>query len=140
MRSKWLEWPRVPEIIEKGAESVPTKPTKPSSVGFVGSCPLDSPVTRSPRSVVKLPVSDPYAYRMKAALLQINTPCYPAGMIVWLGTARPDLYIELTEHLPNEIQRLWSEREPLETFESVLARLVVLHRRCCQLYRGKFGH
>jgi hypothetical protein len=140
MRSKWLEWPRVPEIIEKGVEGEPTKPTKPSSVGFVGAFPLDSSITRSRCSVVKLPVSDPYADRMKSALRQINAPGYPAGMMIWLGTARPDLYAELTENLPNEIQRLWSEREPLETFESVLTMLVALHRRCCELCRGKLGH
>lgn len=85
---------------------------------------------------VTLPVSDPYAERMRAALRQINVPDYPAGMVPWLGTARPDLYAELTSHLPDQIDRLWSERAPLEQFESVLARLVTLHRRCCELCRA----
>jgi len=57
-------------------------------------------------------------------------------MIPWLGTARPDLYAGLTSNLPDEIQRLWSERAPLEQFEVVLARLVSLHRQCCALYRA----
>ena len=95
--------------------------------------------TRSPRvaetcPVDQLPISDPYAERMRAALRSINTPDYPAGMLPWLGTAQPPFYAELTDHLPNEIERLWSGRGPLEEFESVLARVVSLHRRCCELY------
>ena len=81
--------------------------------------------------------SDPYARRMRAALRQINLPDYPAGMVPWLDTARPDLYQELTVHLPDEIQRLWSGRGPLEQFESVLARLISLHRRCCEMHRAE---
>ena len=139
MRSKWLDWPRVPEIIEKRTGSEPTKPTKPSSVGFVGASPLDSTIMSAPRSATKLPVSDPYAERLRAAIRQINVPGYPAGMVPWLDTVRPDLYAELTARLPDEIQRLWSERAPLEQFESVLARLVTLHRRCCELYRTELS-
>jgi hypothetical protein len=58
-------------------------------------------------------------------------------MVQWLDTVRPDLYAELTALLPDEIQRLWSERAALEQFEAVLARLVTLHRRCCALYRAE---
>lgn len=137
MRSKWLDWPRVPEIIEKGTGSEPTKPSKPSSVGFVGASSLLSSITCAPCSETKLPVTDPYADRMRAALRQINVPDYPAGMVPWLGTVRPDLYAELTSHLPDEIHRLWRDRAPLEQFEFVLARLVSSHRRCCELYRAK---
>jgi hypothetical protein len=74
---------------------------------------------------------------MRAALRQINAPDYPAGMVPWLDTVRPDLYAELTARLPDEIQRLWSECAPLGQFEAVLARLVTLHQRCCELYRTK---
>jgi hypothetical protein len=74
---------------------------------------------------------------MGASLRQINAPDYPAGMVPWLHTVRPDLYAELTSHLPDELQRLWSEQAPLEQFEAVLARLVALHRHCCKLYRTK---
>jgi hypothetical protein len=88
-------------------------------------------------STDQLPVSDPYAERIRTALRQINVPDYPAGMVPWLDTVRPDLYAELTSHLPDEIQRLWSKRGPLELFESVLSRLVSLHRQCCELYRAK---
>jgi hypothetical protein len=137
MRSKWLEWPHGPEIIEKDAGSEPTKPTKPCSVGFVGAFPSDSSIARAPRSAAQLPVSDPYAVRMKACLRQINASDYPEGMIIWLDTARPDLYTDLTSRLPDEIQRLWSERGPLKEFESVLARLLSLHRLCRDLYRSK---
>jgi hypothetical protein len=98
--------------------------------------------TRSPRveessPIDQLPISDPYAERMQAALRSINTPDYPAGMLPWLSTARPPFYAELTSHLPDEIDRVWSERAPLERFEAVLARLVSLHRRCCELYRAE---
>ncbi|HEV2521805.1 MAG TPA: hypothetical protein VGT24_05435 [Candidatus Acidoferrales bacterium] len=74
---------------------------------------------------------------MKATLRQINAPDYSAGMIAWLGTAWPNLYMELTSYLPDEIRDLWADRTPLEQFESVLARLVTLHRRCRELYRAK---
>jgi len=58
-------------------------------------------------------------------------------MILWLDSAHPDLYNELTSHLPDEIHKLWSERAPLEQFEAVLARLVSLHRRGRELYRRR---
>jgi hypothetical protein len=94
-------------------------------------------VDSEPRSTEQLPVSDPYAVRVRVALLQINAPAYPAGMVPWIDTVRPDLYAELTARLPDEIQRLWSERAPLEQFESVLERIVSLHRLCCELYHAK---
>ena len=136
MRSKWLDWPHVREIIEKDAGSEPTKPSKSGSVGFVGGSALDSSITRAARAQTKLPVSDPYANRMKVALRQINAPGYRAGMIPWLSSARPDLYVELTSKMPDEIQRMWSERVPLEQFEFVLARLVSLHQQCSEQYRA----
>jgi hypothetical protein len=90
-----------------------------------------------PCSTDQLPVSDPYAERVRETLRQINAPDYPAGMVPWLDTVRTDLYAELTSHLPDEIRDLWTERAPLEQFEAVLARLVVMHRHCCELYRAK---
>ena len=85
----------------------------------------------------RLPASDPYAERVREALRQINAPDYPAGMVPWLDTVRPDLYAALTSHLPNAIQRLWTEREGFERFEAALARLVTLHHQCCDLYRAR---
>jgi hypothetical protein len=73
---------------------------------------------------------------MRAALLDINLPEYPAGMIRWLERVHEDLYAELTSHLPDEIHRLWADRAPLEQFEAVLARLISLHRECCNLCRA----
>lgn len=93
-------------------------------------------VVTSEPTPFELPVEDPYAERMRVALRQVNPPDHRAGMVPWLGTARPDLYAELTSNLPDQIQRLWSERVPLEQFEPVLARLVSLHRQCCDLYRA----
>jgi hypothetical protein len=91
----------------------------------------------SATSVVhELPVADPYAERMRAALQKINQPNYPAGMIRWLDIAHPVAYAELTSHLPDEIHRLWTERAPLEQFEAVLSRLDSLHEECCSLCRA----
>jgi len=136
MRSKWLDWPLTPKIIEHKVGFEPTKPTKPGTVGFVGALPGAFPITGKRGSECKLPLTDPYAERMRAALCQVNPPDYPAGMIPWLGTAHPGLYAELISNLPDEMQRLWSERAPLEQFEAVLARLVSFHRQCCDLYRA----
>lgn len=105
---------------------------------------LTETATRSPRvaessPIDQLPISDPYAERMQAALRSINTPDYPAGMLPWLSAAQPRFYAELTSHLPDEIDRVWSERAPLERFEAALARLVSLHQGCCELYRAERG-
>jgi hypothetical protein len=137
MRSKWLDWPGAAQAIENGTGTDPTKPTEPGFVGFVGGHLLDISITPPSRSEDSLPVSDPYAERMTAALDEISGPDYPTGMVLWLDAAWPDLYAELTSGLPDEIHLLWSKRAPLEQFESVLARLVSLHRRCCDLCRSK---
>lgn len=100
--------------------------TPPARVAGSEPCPTD-----------RLPASDPYAERVREALRQINAPDYPAGMVRWLDTVRPDLYEALTARLPDEIQRMWSERAPLERFEAALARLVSLHMRCREWYRTK---
>ncbi len=73
---------------------------------------------------------------MRAALHEINQPESPAGMILWLGEAHPDLYDELTEWLPDEIHRLWEAHAPLQQFEETLARLVSEHQRAVALYRA----
>jgi len=83
----------------------------------------------------ELPVADPYAERMRLALDQMTLPSYPTGMIPWLDTARPDLYVELTSRIPDEISRLWNNRVPLEDFEAVVDQLVSTHREGCRLYR-----
>jgi len=82
-----------------------------------------------------LPVTDPYAERMRSALEHLIASDYPPGMILWLNTAHPNLYGELTSLVPDEIHRLWTERAPLSEFELVLARLVSLHKQCCDLCR-----
>ena len=136
MRSKWLDWPRSARIMDEMPSAEPTKPTKPGFVGFVGTSARSFSITQAHGPAGKLPVSDPYAERMRAALREINLPDYAVGMVPWLGTTRPDFYAEITSHLPDEIQRLWSEHAPLDQFEAVLARLVSLHKECCHLYRS----
>lgn len=76
---------------------------------------------------------DSYAERLQVALKQLNRPGYPVGMILWLATEQPRLYAELTERLPAEIHRLWSEHAPLEQFENALNRLLETHREACAL-------
>lgn len=136
MRSKWLDWPRVPRIMEKVHPVEPAKPTKAGSVSFVGTSPCPFSITREAGSALRLPASDPYAERMRAALSKINPPNYPAAMVPWLGTAHPDLYAELTSRIPDQVHRLWTERAPLERFEAILALLVSVHGQCCDLYRA----
>jgi|SRR5580704_3866454 hypothetical protein len=76
-----------------------------------------------------------YAALMQAALAAINRAGSPAGMILWLDTARPELYMELTSRIPDEIDRLWNSYAPLDQFQAVLDRLVAVHRECRRLYR-----
>jgi hypothetical protein len=92
-------------------------------------------VVLSDPTPLQLPVEDPYADRMRAVLCHLNPPDCGTRMVPWLGTARLDLYAELTTNLPDEIRQLWSDRAPLEQFEEALVRLVALYRRCCELYR-----
>jgi hypothetical protein len=144
VRSRWLDWPNRAQEIEKNFQNSATKPTKPGFDSFVsvGSAAKTVPETGRKRDAYpserrgELPVADPYAVRMRTALLDINQPDYPAGMIRWLESVHPDLYAELTSHLPDEIHRLWTERAPLERFETVLTRLTSLHRECCNLCRA----
>jgi len=39
---------------------------------------------------------DPYQRRLRAILLQTTGPDYSMGMIMWLETAHPDLYRDIT--------------------------------------------
>jgi len=77
-----------------------------------------------------------YARRAQEALASVCRPDYPQGMILWLGEASPRLYAELTERLPGEIHRLWSEHAPLEKFQAILDRWKQTHAQACVLYRA----
>ena len=141
MKSRWLDWTPGSKTIEKTVDAELTEPTKPGSVGFEGGFSGVFPITLkrlrdSSATPCRLPVSDPYGERMRAALRQINPPDYLAGMIPWLDKAHSELYTELISRLPDEIQRLWSGRAPLEQFEATLIRLVSNHRRASALYRA----
>jgi len=65
---------------------------------------------------------------------EVARPDYPAGMILWLGEANPGIYAELTVGLPDELQRLWSGRAPLEDFDRILGLWVEAHRTACELF------
>jgi hypothetical protein len=54
--------------------------------------------------------------------------------MIWLGESCPILYVELTEGLPNEIQRLWEAKSPVEEFQKVLDNWVEAHRTGCEMY------
>jgi hypothetical protein len=88
------------------------------------------------RKVLSSMVAKPYAEHMQAALRKINSPAYPAGMILWLEKAAPELYADLTERLPDEIHRLWEAFAPLGQFDETLVRLVSQHRRASVLFRA----
>lgn len=79
---------------------------------------------------------DPYSARLQKALMTMCTKDYPAGLVPWLDTAHPALYSALTEVLPNEIHRLWSEGAPLADFDSVLAKMLATQHEAIALYRA----
>jgi hypothetical protein len=81
--------------------------------------------------------SDPYAERMQEAFRLICRTDCPQGMIVWLAEAYPRPYCELTERLPNELNRLWREHRPLAQFDRVLQTWVETHQNACTLYRTR---
>jgi|SRR5271163_4787828 len=92
-------------------------------------------VLSQPQGAPRHAKPDSYAERMDAALRQINLPDYPAGMMPWLDTAHPALYLELTSWIPDEIDRLWSSGGPLDEFEVTLDRLVTAHQEGRRLFR-----
>jgi hypothetical protein len=94
-------------------------------------------VLAQPQEAPRQAKPDFYADRMDAALRQIDLPEYPAGMIPWLDTAHPALYLELTSLIPDQVHRLWNEGGPLNEFEATLDRLVAVHREACRLYRAE---
>jgi hypothetical protein len=152
VKSKWLDWTPSSKIMEQTAKPEPTKPTKPGFVGFVGSAAADlcitrdskSPSNRAPESYQSEPrvanqgsfPGDPYAERLGAAMREVARPDYPAGMIPWLGEAHPVLYAELTEGLPNAMQRLWSAHAPLEDFDRIIGLWLEAHQTACGLFKA----
>ena len=65
---------------------------------------------------------------------ELARPDYPVGMIPWLGEAYPILHVELTDGLPNEMQRLWEAQVPVEEFQKVLDIWVEAHQMACEMY------
>jgi hypothetical protein len=114
----------------KAPDLKPTEPTEPGFVGFEGEAPANFPITRNWEAPV-----DAYGERLGNAMQSLASPEYPAGMIVWLGDACPILYTELTERLPDKIQRLWEAQAPLDEFERVLDLWKEAHRTGCRIYR-----
>jgi hypothetical protein len=72
--------------------------------------------------------------RLQAALCSICRPDYPAGMIPWLAEHHADLYTELTEKLPEEMNRLWTARRSIDEFDHLLHLWSVAHKTACDLY------
>ena len=106
----------------------------------LGGITVASPIREKPATLATPATPlDPYAERARAALREINSRDYPAGMILWLETAYPQLYEELTSRIPDEIHVCWAAHDPLAEFDAILARLVETHRLACQLYREHLG-
>ena len=81
---------------------------------------------------------DAYAERLRAAFVEISQPDYREGMISWLDRTVPQLYVELTDRLPNEIDRIWSAHGLLTEFEEVIERFTRTHRQAHELYLKHF--
>jgi len=95
----------------------------------------EEPTPRENLDAAVFSARDPYAVRLRRVWECLCHPEYPAGMILWLGDACPILYTELTERLPDKIQRLWEARAPLDEFERVLDLWKEAHRTGCRIYR-----
>jgi hypothetical protein len=80
---------------------------------------------------------DAYSLRLRAALREVCKRDYPAGMPIWLRQRNHRLYAELIERLPDDLNRIWSARGPLDDFERVLARWSETHSTACALYRAE---
>jgi hypothetical protein len=147
MKSKWLDWSEHSGIPEKPTNTEPTKPTKPGFVGSVGSSYSDSSTflasgdlsAVNPESAATMP-SDPYSNRLRAILQETCRADYPAGMILWLRDECPILYLQLTDELPNEIHRLWSEHAPLDRFDLLIACWLNTHRAACELLKASVAN
>lgn len=83
------------------------------------------------------PQSDPYSARLQKALAAICRPDYPGGLIPWLSEAYPLPYVELTEALPNELQKQWEVHAPIETFEKTLSLWLEAHRSAVDLHKSR---
>lgn len=144
MRSKWLDWTpetgsvgfegpqsgsfpitrasegngtlgpsRVSDpIIEKIVEKGPTKPTEPMPA-TTGESLEERPSYFWGRH------GDAYGWRAHVALEAICGIRAPEDLVVWLGETSPLLYRRLTDELPNKISRAWSDRVPIEEFDSL---------------------
>jgi hypothetical protein len=77
---------------------------------------------------------DFFAQRVRAALAEINRQDCPAGMILWLEDAAPEIYLDLTDRLPAEIHRLWTAHASVKEFEESLARFTVKYKQARELY------
>ena len=159
MKSKWLEWipelacvgfegsrsavspitrgsdrdrlpilgPSPDAITEKVVNGEPTKPTERTSVV------RDEPFAES-LSYFWGKHGDAYGWRMHAALDAICEIPAPAGLVIWLSERSPVLYRRLTNDLPNDISRAWSDRVPHEDFDALCFDLVDTYRRAAELY------
>ena len=87
-----------------------------------------------------MPADDPYSSRLRKALLATLTPDYPMALLPWLDVAYHAMYVALTETLPGEIHRLWSEGASVAEFDEVLAEWVDTHRNAVVLFRSEEGN
>jgi hypothetical protein len=77
------------------------------------------------------PMFGAYAGIFRSAIQNLHTP---AGMFVWLRSHAPRLYADLTDRLPDRIQRLWEEGASVEEFKLAVRRLEESHRAARGFY------
>jgi hypothetical protein len=78
-----------------------------------------------------------YSTLVEATLTETCKTGYPPGMIGWLEQECPDLYEELTCHLPDLISRLWAAHAPLGEFQPIVASWLIVREKACALF-GEF--
>jgi hypothetical protein len=137
------------ELIQESAHNEPTKPTEPDFLDLgmndrkdpatiPGSephpCQVREDRDAKPRENNResLP-TDAYAERLRAAMLEVAQR-NSLGMIIWLREACSTLYAELLERLPDEIQRAWESRAPIEEFQDVVNIWLKAYRTGCEMY------
>lgn len=80
------------------------------------------------------PQPDPYQAAVKAALDRMLEYPFPKNALLWASVWRPKDYDDVMKNLPDRIHDMWTAGAPMVAFQSVLDRLVRLHRNICESF------
>jgi hypothetical protein len=80
------------------------------------------------------PQPDPYQAAVKAALDRMLEYRFPKDALLWASVWRPKDYDDVKGNLLGRIHEMWTARSPMVAFQSVLDRLVRLHRNICESF------